>query len=358
MSSPSEQDLFDLGRAELIRTRPELACVPGDVTEMPLWAGTAMASIVLARVAQWIAETFLDGAEGAALTKLVRDHWGIERKVNVKSIGTVSFTHTAGATGTIPAGTRIATEPDEAGNYQTAVTDSALVYGAGDATLSVTATASKAGRDGNVAAAAYTRILDPLFNTFTVTNAARFVGGAEDETDEELREEAREFNKTLSRGTLAALEYGSKRVPTVRVATATEDAQTGLCTIYVADADGNANAAMVAAVAAEIENWRAAGSVVTIVGGNVVPLAITVVLTVRTGVAVSPLIDRVRAAVVGAVNRGKHGQTFYTSLGSAAARAVDQVGIVEAQITIPGANVVPASSEVLRTSLDLVTVTG
>lgn len=358
MSSPSEQDLFNQGRAELLRIRPELACVPGDVTEMPIWAAVAMGSIILARIGQGIAETFLDGAEGAALAKLVRDHWGIEKKVNVKAIGTLSFTHAAGPTGTIPAGTRVATEPDDAGNFQTALTDTALVFGAGNATLSVTATAQKAGRAGNVDAAAYTRILDPLFHTFTVTNAARFVGGAEDETDEELREQARGFNRSISRGTLAALEYGAKRVATVRTATASEDEQTGLCTIYVADADGNANSAMVAAVQAEIENWRAASSVVTIVGGTVVNLAITVRLTVRTGVSITALADRVREAVVGATNRGKHGQTWYQSLGSAAARSVDQQGIVEAEIETPGAHVAPAANEVIRTTPDLVTVTG
>lgn len=356
MPAPSEQDLYDLGRAELLRLRPDLAALPGDIVDLVVWAAVAMAGVGLAKNAQDTASTYVDGAEGDKLRELARDHWSIEPEVDVKAVGTVTFSHTAGPTGSIPAGTRVATDPDENGDFVTAVTDDILVFGAGDASLSIAATAQESGRAGNVDAGEFTRILDPLFDTFTVTNAERFAGGNEDQTDDEIRADIRGFVQNLRRGTKDAIEYGAKESENVRIATAVEDPANGLGTVYVTDSDGNANAQMVNDVIIELENWRALGAVVQVSGGELVSQAISVSLTVRAGVAIAPLVTRVRSAIVAAVNKLRIGDTLDRDLIAAAAKAVDPDAILKVTVNTPAADVAPTASQVIRTSLGLVSV--
>lgn len=357
MPAPSAQDLYEQFRAELIRIRSDLRALPGDTTDMVGSGAVAMADLIIGFTAQSIAETYLDGAEFDALTRLARDHWGVERDEDVKAAGQVTFSHTAGPTGSIPAGTRVATQPDDNGDFQVFTTDAILTFGALDASLSVAATAQDPGRDGNVAAATVVRILDTLFASgFTVTNAEKFAGGAEDQTDQELREEVRAFTATLRRGTFDALEFGAKQVPTVRVATATEDPDTGAATVYVTDADGNSNAEMINDVIIVLEEWRAAGASVQVQGGALIEQSISVSLTVRAGSAIADLVDRVRAAIVSAVGRLRIGETLYRSLIQAAARAVDADNILEVEVITPAANVAPSANQVIRTSTSLVAV--
>lgn len=357
MPVPSASDLYEMARFELLRVRPDLRALPGDITDFVVSAAVAMGDLILGFAAQAIAETYLDGSAGDSKTRLARDHFGVERDEDIKALGTVTFSHVAGPTGTIVAGTRVATTADDAGQFQVAVTDANLVFGAGDASLSVAATAQDPGRAGNVIAGAYNRTLDTLFATgFSVTNAERFAGGGEDQTDDELNEEVRAFNQTLRRGTFDALEFGAKQVPEVRVATAAENPVTGAATVFVTDSDGNSNAEMVNDVTIELEEWRAAGASVQVAGGEVIDQAISVSLTVRAGSSVSQLVDRVRDAIVAAVGRLRIGETLYRSLIQAAGRAVDQDNILEIDVIAPAANVAPTSNQIFRTSIALVTV--
>lgn len=358
MANPSEQDLYDQGRAELLRIRPDLVALPGDIPDLIIAAAVAMAGVVVARTTQGISETFFDGNKGEPLKKLVRDHTGQEPIGQVSATGVVRFSHAAGPTGIISAGTRVATDPDENGDFVIGVTDLSLVFGGGDAQLEVAATAEKAGRAGNVQPAAFTRILDSLFDTtFVVTNVERFAGGAEAQTDDEIIAAARSFYQTLRRGTKAAIEFGAKQVPTIRLATAVESA-TGLGTVYVADSDGETNAELVNDAIIELENWRALGAVVQATGGTLFTQAITVALTVKAGVKVAALVENVRSAIVSAVNRLVHGETLYHDLIQSAARAVDPDGIVTVVVTNPPTAIVPTSNQVIRTSADIVTVGG
>lgn len=355
MPAPTFQDLFDIGRAQAILKRPDLTVLPGDVSEMEIAAGAAMADRVVGYDAGQVAATFLDGASGDALTELADDHWNIQRQEASQAVGQVTFTASSGpVSGTIPAGTRVRTGPDAAGEFQEFTTDVDLVFAA-ETTKSVAATAVTGGQDGNVAAAAIDRIADTLFDTFTVTNAAAFVGGNPEESDEDLRERVREQNKTLRRATKAALEFGARQVSQVATATVVEDLATGIVTVYVSDSEGNSNATMAAAVETELEQWRAAGVNVTVVGATLVTQAIDFSLVVRTGVDATALVDRVRQAIVSAVNRLRIGETFYRSLAQSAGRNVDPEGILQVTINSPVADVAPAADEVIRTTLANVT---
>lgn len=359
MPAPSQRDLFEQTRAAFLVQRPDLVALPGDTSYFLSTAAVAAGDLILGSFGQRVAETYLDGAQGDALTALVRDHWGIDRVLAVSSRGQVTLSHVAGPTGTIPAGSRVATQPDASGAFQTYLTDVDLVWGAGDNSLSVAATAKDGGMAGNAAAGTVTRVLDSLFDTFTVTNASRFAGGAPAQTDPELREAARGFQRTVEKGTLAALEFGATQIParTVKIATAVED-PSGITYLYVADGQGNSNSTMVDAVTAILPNWRAAGSLVQVVGGVLYTQAISVSLVVKAGVSIPALAARVRTAIAAAVNRLPIGATLYTSLIQAAARAVDPTNIIEVIVNNPGASVAPDAGQVIRTSTGIITVGG
>ena len=55
-------------------------------------------------------------------------------------------------------------------------------------------------------------MLDTLPETFTATNAARFVRGEEAEADEDLRDRAQGLWQTAARGTEKALIQGAREV--------------------------------------------------------------------------------------------------------------------------------------------------
>ncbi len=355
MAEPSAQDLYDAGRAVALIKQPSLVVNDGDVTDAMIWASAAMGELVILRGAELVAATFRKTATGEALTRLIEDHWGITRIAATKAIGSVTFSRASGAAGTIPAGTRVATSPAADGTFQAFTTDVDLVL-ALDASGSVAVTAEKAGTGGNVAIGTVNRILDTLFSTFTVSNAARLVGGAAEESDDAYNARVDGLLLSLRRGTLEAMRAAALQVEGVQAATAVEDEETQLVTVYVADGDGNSNAEMVNAVILELESWRAGGAAVQVSGGVPVEQAISIGLVVKTGVSAAALADRVRQAIVSAVNKLQPGEVLYRSLIQAAARAVDPTGIKEVTVATPAADIDPADNEVIRTNSGIVTV--
>lgn len=360
------EDLREIGRAEMVTRRPDLAAVLGDASEMAVTAGAAMADAAVGLAAKGVRDTYLDGAQGDALTTLVSDRYGLDRFEATQAQGSVQFTRTSGGGGlTIPAGTRVATNPDSAGKFQTFTTDIDLVFGAGvNGPLSVNATCVLGGKDGNVAPSKILRILDTLSDpTFTVNNSAVFVGGSEQESDDALRERARAFYKTLRRGTKEALEFGALQVPTVKRATAVEDAAQ-IVTVYVSDIDGASNAQMVADVQAELDTgsfggqgaWRALGSCAHVDGGVLFTQVVTLSLAVRTGVDATALVDSVRSAVSARIERLKIGETLFRSMILQAVLNVNPDAIVNATISVPAADVVPSSNQLIRSPTGVITV--
>lgn len=358
--APSFQDLLAQGQGEAEFRRPDLAFLDGDVSLAQLHAGAAMADAIIRFGAQAFKETFLDGAKGDALTALVKDHLNLDRQLATQAQATVEFTRTSGgAGGTIPQGTVVATQFDADGKEVQFSTDADFIVGVGlNGPFSVAVTAVNTGRDGNVAAGTIERIVDSLFDTtFSVTNPDVAGGGNNEESDESLRERARAFFTTLRRGTLAALEFGAKLVPTVRVATAIEDEDTGLTTLIVSDSDGNSTAQMIDDVIIELENWRAAGSVINVTGGVQVVVDLELTLTVRAGYSVAAANDLLEAAVQNRMDKLVAQETLYLDSIIAAVIAVapdDIFDVAFDAITVDGvpqgtpANVVPTIGQVIR----------
>lgn len=365
--APSFADLIAQGEAELLARRPDLALNDGDITEADLHASGAMADAVMRYAALAFKETFLDGAEGDALTLLVNDHLGLVREAATAAQVTLLFIRTSGgAGGTIAAGTTVATQHDASGKQVRFTTDTPVVVGAAaNGPFSVVATATVTGRNGNADADTVTKIVDTLFdNTFAVDNPDAAAGGNDAESDEELRRRAKSFFLTLRRGTLAALEFGAMQVASVRVATASEDVSTGLVTVLVGDVDGQSTAQMIEDVEFELENWRAAGTSVTVLGASRVIVVLELVLTVRDGFDVAAAAPAIENAVIarGAKQRGGQTLTLDTIISAVIGTFPDDISKVDfTSVTVNGtAQVTPAditatASQVLR--ITSVTVT-
>lgn len=312
--APSFVDLINQGTAEMLARRPDLAVNDGDVTEADLHAAAAMADAVIRFSAQSLKETFIDSAKKDALTLLVQDHLGITRDPATSAQVTLSFARTSGgAGGTIPSGTTVATLYDPSGRQVRFTTDAAItVPSTNNGPFTVVATSTITGRGGNAAAGSITKVVDALFDTFTVTNAAVAAGGNDEESDEDLRRRAKAFYSTLRRGTLAALEFGALQVPACRVATASEDLTSGLVTVLVGDSDGNSTAQMIENVEFELENWRAAGVSVTVLGASRQEVEITIALrATRAGFDIAAAAATIEEVVIARGDKQRAGQTLY-----------------------------------------------
>ena len=331
--APSFSDLLAQGEAEAQARRPDLTFIDGDITVAQLHAASAMADAVIRFAAQAFKATFLDGAAGDDLTALVDDHLNLQREAASAAQVELSFSRPEAGTepsGTIPAGTTVATAFDADGNEVQFTTDTGLAFGTSVlGPLTVQATAVDTGREGNVNAATIVRVIDqPSFDpTFTVTNVAAAAGGNAEESDPDLRTRARAFYATLRRGTLAALEFGAKQVTEVRVAKGSENITTGEVTVLVSDADGNSTLQMISDVVAELENWRCAGTNVQVTGGTQLEVTMTITLTAVAGYDVDANASTFADAVENRIAKLKGGEVMYLDsiIGALIAVAADDV---------------------------------
>lgn len=349
--SPSFDDLIEAHIAEAQGQRDTLRFDDGNVTEAQAHGAAAMGDMVLRYAAQSFKETFLDGAEGDALTARVADRTGIERNAATRAQVEARIARTSGgAGGTIPAGTIIATIQAADGSEVRFETDAdQVVAAAANGPWSIAATCTVLGPDGNVSAGTVTRIVDVLFDSsFTVTNDEAAGGGNAEETDQQLRVRARKYPSTLRRGTLAAIEFGALQVASVRTVKATEDPDTGLITVVVGDADGNSTAEMVSDARAEIENWRAAGTLVTVVGSTRLLVDIVAELDVDDGVDAAVLAPLVVDAMTARMAKQRQGELLHLDSLKAAGIAVDPDGINAINFTTPSATVSPTSTQTIR----------
>jgi uncharacterized phage protein gp47/JayE len=337
--APTFDDLFKAGRAEAINRTPSLTFDEGDISEMEMAAAAAMGDHVTEYAANRVKATFLDGAFGDDLTTLADDRYGLQREPAVAATVLMTFHLTsAGPSGTIPAGTVVSTLPDSQGNQIQFTTDTDLGWANTDTTKTVSATCTQLGVLGDVAPNTITRLVTTgLFAGFTVFNAAYAAGGADEESDDSLKDRCRTFYSTLRRGTLAAIEFGARQVAGVANATAVEPGD-GTVNLFVSDASGNSSPSMLTAVATEEDNWRSGGVVVNVYGGSVFTIpTINVSLTLRPGVSVS--LQDVQNAVAGRVSKLKIGEDLSPTLIKNAVATVDPDGILDVTVNVPAGTV-------------------
>lgn len=361
MSEPSWQELHDLFTSTMIARRAlsgvNIQIVEGTVYDS---IGAGVASVgtrLVAFGAQGFRSVFLDGAEDEDLKNVAYDR-GVIKQEGARSVGAVSLSRgsfAAGA-GTVIAGSRFATDPDSLGNFVVVTIDEDVTFGLTDlGPFVVNATAEQIGTDGNVGVGKIVRVLSSLFdNQIGVTNANLFAGGVQAESDEDLRDRTRGFFRTQSRGTIDALYYGARQVEGVDRVTISVDSA-GVVTVYVADAEGNSNATLVAAVQEELEFWRGASDVIYVTGGTISIIEFDFSIAVRTGTDLNTLKSAIRQAVVSRMELMNPGEELSRDMIESAIRDVDRQKIVRVTQNSPSATLIPGPNELLRTTLEGIT---
>lgn len=265
-------------------------------------------------------------ATGSDLDAAVTDRYPtLTRRATAASVGTLRFTR-GGSSGvlTVPAGTTVTATVN--GRTVTVTTDAAAYMPAVATTIDAVATCSEVGTVGNLAAGTLTTLPTPLSGdaTATVTNLDRFVGGTDAEMDDAYRARAQAYPLTLRRATVAALEEGALTVPGVAYVTVDESAigTSGWVYVYVGDPDGRGNDALAALVSTELDNWRAAGVRVSVLGAARYEVDLTLTVYVRTGTATDALREAVVASVLAYTDNLPAAASFYFSQAEAAATGV------------------------------------
>lgn len=353
MAAPSYQDLYDYGRYVLQARRPTMVVNPGDVSDSIIAGMATCVDVGIGEAAGRFRSTYLDGAEGDDLTAEASDR-GTDRIAGVEAIGAVTLARLsfAAGAGTIPAGYTVGSEQDSSGAFSTYTTDTAAVFGPTDLTKTVNVTCTLTGTQGNVGAGKVTRMLGgtPFDPSITVSNSAIFVGGGPEESDPDLRDRAKSEFVNRAKGTEAAVIKGAKTVKQVRRVSAILDEDTGVVTLYVADADGNSNSAMVDAVRAAMPDWAPIDAIVNVVGADLLIVAIDISLTVRSNVDPAQIIDKVRAAIVSRLALLNPGETLHRETISGVRDSVDKQNIVLLRVNTPAADIVPSANQVIRTT--------
>lgn len=249
-------------------------------------------------------KTYIDTAEGTDLETLLVDHFGtaFARPAAAKATGTVTFSrpNTDEGNVTILAGTIVATEQNAAGNSQRFEVISEVTMTGTSINASVRALV--AGTAGNVNAGTVTVLESSLTDpSVTVTNAAAFGDGTEEQTDAEYRQFARNLLLSLRGATLDAIVATALTVSGVVTATGVEFSQyvkewnisTETATgdyfkiarvrLYIADANGTASGALITAVEEAIEDVRAAGVKIEVLAATAISLNWTAEITLDPG---------------------------------------------------------------------------
>lgn len=301
----SQQQLYDDFKNEVQGDAPELTdWVPGSTNDILGGTVSSAARELELLIVEAFRKTNFDTADGPEVTggpdylqdKAV-DTFGPEfaRPGATSAIGDVTFSRPTAAAGsvTILAGTIIKTLPDANGVAQRYATLIDETMGVGVLTINASVRAVAAGSGGNADIGMVTVIETALTdNTLLVTNAAAFTGGAPAMNDATYREFLRNLVQTLKGASLSAIEAAAKTVAGVETATGIEnqkavieyDIATGAplagatffyipnSVLYIADANGTASDALVAAVVAKIASTRAAGVRVPVLGASALPL--------------------------------------------------------------------------------------
>jgi uncharacterized phage protein gp47/JayE len=368
---PTRAEYFTIGANEALaraearpateRVSAEQLFVEGSDANIQNAAASAMADEVTRQVGIGLKDLLLQSAEGIELDRLVADRYSptIVRHEATPAVVDLELSRAAGAfpAMVLPVGTVVRSE----GGIEFATTVVATMAAASLGPVTVRAQAVQAGLEGNVARRTLTAFATtPPDPNLLVTNPDVAAGGDAQETDSRLRERARSFYSTARRGTLGAIEFGALTVAGVRQATAVElldDAgdPTGHVDLYIADAQGQGNAALVAAVDIALVEWRAAGIIVAVSSATPVFQAITLLLRFEAGIDSTLAFAAVRDAMVARVNTLRPRATLTETLIRGVADSVEGVIVLDDAIVVPVGDVVPTGSQVIRTTADLVT---
>jgi len=370
---PTFDQLFAIGKDEITSRNSKLD--PSEVdrrgsdVNIINAVGSAMAEEILRQLFTSYNDLFLDPAVDDGLDRLAFDRYGLGRQGASQSRGAVAFSRaTAGeGAGTIPIGTRLISE--DGIEFDTTTTASFGAVALGPITANVKSV--KAGVDTNVVASQITQISSAIFDgTITVTNSAATTGGADQETDDEFKNRVRKFFPNARRGTLEAIELGALSVDGVRLAKAVERTdESGIPSrwvdLLIGDIDGSSNATLVSEVELILDDYRAAGIYVDVIGATIQNQ--TIVLRVagyESGFDADAVDEEIKSSLVLEVNKLQINDTLYKNNLIKVAASIEGAIIDEDALTndglspaqLPLTDITPTFGNVVRTNDSLITI--
>ncbi len=361
---PRWSDLFETALREVVSRNTGITeeAVRQEGTEVNAICA-AIASVgeeVVRQAAIVYRDRLLTTAQREELDRLAWDWFGLVRNDATKAKVTLRFTRTGTASGVIPEGFRCATA---SGIEFETVQD--LAFQATETSKTVEAWAVVAGPEGNVAKETITVLRAvPFDTTMTVTNPQAAAGGSERESDDAFRARCRAFWAVVRRGTLQAIEHGARSVSGVGIARASEmdlaiegQSMARWVRLVVADPSGRANDLLRDSVATALDEWRPCGVYVEVVAASLRLQRVRVTCAFRAGADTVETARRIRRAIVTYVNSLRVGERLSVGgIREVVRRDRDVALSPEPVVVEPAGDVVPGSTEVVRTQEDMVTI--
>lgn len=318
---------------------------------------------------------FLDSARGQYLRRLVFDRYGLSAKSASPSFGTVQFSTTVltASQFNIPTGTKVQTND---GRQFITIVDAVFPANSLGPVL-VAVRSAQAGLSQQARAGVITTIITTITGapaTLAVTNTLATSGGADEESDDDLRARGKAFFSTARAGTLSAIKEaalavgGVKRAsifegldelgrPAMRAQLVITDAFTEalVTTTTTPPAYATQSQVLADAVFQALVDVRAAGAYIDVIVAQVILQSVQLALSFDTSSDVDTVALKARAAVVNYVNNLSPGEALTPAGIVEILRMVQGLIVTGAEVVSPAGSVTPERLQVIRTLLSMVT---
>lgn len=223
---------------------------------------------------------------------------GLERKSGLKATGEVNF-RIAEAMETdliIPQGTVVSTDDENPVRFYT---DRKMVIEAGRTYVTVSCTAEKEGKAGNVSANAVKVLITTVPGVSEVVNNNAFTGGSDDENDSHLRQRVIDTFRDVSTGTNAA--YYKKLALSVPGITGVGILKQGLgigsVGVYINSNGKRATAQQILQVQRVLDEARELNVEIRVVSATETPASFHIYISVEDGYEFEEVAERVKQAI-------------------------------------------------------------
>lgn len=239
---------------------------------------------------------------------------------------------------------------EDPGNAAWSVSADAYQLLPGQGSITVPVVASIAGSAGNVQPGAIALLASAMPGVDGVSNPVATTGGLDAESDTALRSRAALYFASLSRATTTAVEAAVASVQQgLSVLVQENIAGAGNFIVVVDDGSGHPAAALLQSVYTAVDAVRPIGSVFTVQGPVLTPVAVSAVLTTASGANHAALVAQVQAAIAQMVNALPIGATLPVTRVAAVAYNVSP-SVLNISVLLNGASadLVPGASAVIR----------
>ena len=222
---------------------------------------------------------------------------GITRKQAARAAGTVVFYPEQESHGsiTVPAGTQVCTGAD----MKRFTTDSDVVLSSSAASVQAAVTAAEPGADGNALVGAVSVIVTPVLGIGSVSNTSAFTGGADAESDDELRARVIDSYANISNGANAAYykRIASSVEGVYSASVVSRGRGNGTVDVYISARGAAVSSAIKSRVQAVLNEGREINTDVLARDPELVEITLYFSIGIEAGLTFSSVAQRVRAAV-------------------------------------------------------------